>query len=41
MMNALYFLVPVTLLLVSVAIAIVLVKRGMAPKRRSACIFSA
>lgn len=33
MMNALYFLVPVTLLLVSVAIAIVLVKRGMAPKK--------
>lgn len=32
-MNALYFLVPVTLLLVSVAIAIVLVKRGMAPKK--------
>ena len=30
-MNALYFLVPVTLLLVSVAISIVLVKRGMAP----------
>ena len=33
MMNALYFLVPVTLLLVSVAISIVLVKRGMAPKK--------
>ena len=33
MMNALYFLVPVTLLFVSVAIAIVLVKRGMAPKK--------
>ena len=33
MMNALYFLVPVTLLLVSVANAIVLVKRGMAPKK--------
>ena len=33
MMNALYFLVPVTLLLVSVAIAIVLVKRCMAPKK--------
>ncbi len=32
-MNALYFLVPVTLLLVSVAISIVLVKRGMAPKK--------
>lgn len=33
MMNALYFLVPVTLLLVSVAISIILVKRGMAPKK--------
>ena len=33
MMNALYFLVPVPLLLVSVAITIVLVKRGMAPKK--------
>lgn len=33
MMKVLYFLVPVTLLLVSVAIAIVLVKRGMAPKK--------
>lgn len=32
-MNALYFLVPVTLLLVSVAISIILVKRGMAPKK--------
>ncbi len=32
-MNTLYFLVPVTLLLVSVAISIVLVKRGMAPKK--------
>ena len=32
-MNALYFLVPVTLLLVSVAISIVLVKRGLAPKK--------
>ena len=32
-MNALYFLVPVTLLLVSVATSIVLVKRGMAPKK--------
>ena len=32
-MNALYFLVPVTLLLVSVAVSIVLVKRGMTPKK--------
>lgn len=32
-MNALYLLIPVVLLLASVVIAIVLVKRGMAPKK--------